>query len=272
MKKAILIILIILIVIILLIFFKPENNSIDYNKSLKNELSKIDCYDKRNLNRYINYLDSNSDLYLEDVVIRVNLNLDKKFYTSTTKSSFLNKNYILVNKYIYLPEDYVPDNLVNAKLEYSRDGMMLVEEALLSFEKMYYAAKKDGYKIRIMSSYRSYQYQVNLYNNYVKKDGVDAADTYSARPGFSEHQTGLCVDIDDGIINYQSFEKSRSYIWMKNNSYKYGFIERYPKGKENVTGYSYESWHYRYVGEKIATYIHDNNITFDEYFILYIKK
>ena len=272
MKRTIIILLITLIILLLFNSFKSNTTTIDYNKTLKNELSKINYFHKKNLERYISYYDNNPELTLEDVVIRVNLNLDKSFYTNTVKSNLLNKDYILVNKYIYLSDDYVPNNLVKAKPEYSREGMMLVDEALLSFEKMYQAAKNDGYKIRIMSSFRSYQYQVNLYNKYVKDDGVEAADKYSARPGFSEHQTGLCVDIDDGVINYQAFEKSRSYIWMKNNSYKYGFIERYPKDKEKITGYSYESWHYRYVGEKIATYIHDHNITFDEYFAMFIQK
>ena len=136
---------------------------------------------------------------------------------------------------------------------------------------MYYDAKKEGYNIRIMSSYRSYNYQEKLYNNYKNKEGKEEADKYSARPGFSEHQTGLCVDIDDKNLNYEDFYKSSSYEWMINNSYKYGFILRYPKDKENITGYIYESWHYRYVGIDIAKYIHDNNITFDEYYSKYIR-
>ena len=120
-----------------------------------------------------------------------------------------------------------------------------------------------------MSSYRSYDYQVNLYNNYVKSDGKDAADTYSARPGFSEHQTGLAVDIYNKELPYTSFEETKEFEWMQKNAYKYGFILRFPKDKVNITGYQYEAWHYRYVGKKAAKYIHDHNITLEEY---YIKK
>ena len=164
-------------------------------------------------------------------------------------------------------EDYVPDNLEDISTNYSRSGMRLVSSAKDAFETLAEQALKDNKKVIAMSSYRSYQYQVNLYNRYVTNEGVNAADTYSARPGYSEHQTGLCVDVYDGVIDYTNFEKSDSYNWMMDNAYKYGFILRYPKGKENITGYQYESWHYRYVGKKIAKYIHDNDITFDEYYV-----
>ena len=137
---------------------------------------------------------------------------------------------------------------------------------------MFKAAQKDNIKIRVMSSYRDYLYQIKLYNKYKTEDKEENVDKYSARPGYSEHQTGLCVDIDDTVLPYDSFENSKSYKWMQNNSYKYGFIERYPKGKEDITGYSYEAWHYRYVGKKIAKYIHDYNITFDEYYVKFIEK
>ena len=149
--------------------------------------------------------------------------------------------------------------------------MKLVSNAKNSFEKLAEQAKKDGYPVIAMSSYRSYEYQVNLYNRYVASDGVEAADTYSARPGYSEHQTGLCVDVYDGKIDYTNFEDSASFKWMQDNAYKYGFILRFPKDKTNITGYQYESWHYRYVGTKIAKYIHENDITLEEYYAMFIE-
>ena len=139
-------------------------------------------------------------------------------------------------------------------------------------EIMVHEARKEGYDIRVMSSYRSYQYQEKLYNDYVAVDGKEEADAYSARPGFSEHQTGLAVDIDNNLLPYTSFEQTKTYTWMINNCYKYGFILRYPKDKEEITGYNYESWHYRYVGKDIAKYIRTHNITFDEYYIKFIDK
>ncbi len=221
--------------------------------------------------RYLNYYKKHKELPKEKIVTYVNIGLDKKFYTITAPTPHLNKDYILVNKYLYLNNDYVPNNLVNLDNKYSKNGIKLVKSAKDMFEKMYNDAIKDGYKIRIMSSYRSYDYQTYLYNKYKKEDGIKEADMCSARPGYSEHQTGLCIDIDDGKTSYEQFNQSPSYIWMINNSYKYGYIERYPKGKENITGYKYEPWHYRYVGIDIAKFIHDNKITFDEYYSKYIK-
>ena len=245
-----------------------ESKVDNFEKSCK----KLSYYKKENLTRYKSYKKKNNNLSIEDIVTRVNLNLDYSFYTHTKKASNLNTDTILVNKYFYLGNDYIPDNLEDISNKYSRSGMKLVSSAKENFEEMAKAALNDKKNIIAMSSYRSYEYQVNLYDKYVTNDGVDAADTYSARPGFSEHQTGLCVDIYDGELDYTNFEKSDSYKWMQDNSYKYGFILRFPKGKEDITGYQYESWHYRYVGKEAAKYIHDNDITFDEYYVRFIEK
>lgn len=240
-------------------------------KKLNNIDKKIKYFNYDYLDRYINYQENNKNLETTDIIKRVNLGLDKDYYTDPKKTPYQNKDYILVNKYIYMDDNYIPDNLEDLSTSYSRSGMKLVNTAKTALEKMITAAKNDGYTIRVMSSYRSYNYQVNLYNRYVQNDGKKAADTYSARPGYSEHQTGLCIDVDDGIINYTDFEKSKSFKWMKDNAHKYGFILRYPSDKTEITGYTYESWHYRYVGEKIATYIKKHNITFDEYYVEFIE-
>lgn len=125
-------------------------------------------------------------------------------------------------------------------------------------------ALKENIKLYGGSGYRSYSTQSGLYNHYVKEDGKANADTYSARPGHSEHQTGLAIDIvtSKGGFVYENYQE---YKWLIKNSYKYGFILRYPKGKENITGYMYEPWHYRYLGTDIATEIHNLNITYEEY-------
>ena len=130
--------------------------------------------------------------------------------------------------------------------------------------------KKENLSIRAISAYRDYNYQLNLYNKYLVHDSKKNVDTYSARPGFSEHQSGLVIDIDNTITNFDDFESTDEFIWMRDNAYKYGYILRYPKGKENITRYQYEAWHYRYVGKKIATYIKKHNITFDEYYVRFI--
>ena len=175
----------------------------------------------------------------------------------------LNKVDILVNKYNYLKEDYIPENL--EKLDkYSSRTIYLVKEAKDNFIKMCDQAKKENLSIRAISGYRDYNYQKALYDSYTQKD-KENVDKYSAKPGYSEHQTGLAVDVDNIKTNYESFENTKEFKWMQENSYKYGFILRYPKGKENITGYNYESWHYRYVGKKITKILKKKNLTLEEY-------
>lgn len=273
---SILIILFFTIFTVILTKNESKQNSkietkIKNSNSFTQKCKKLKYCNTKKQDRYETYQKKNKNLAWKDIVTQVNLNLDYSFYTHTKKTPVLNKDYILVNKYLYLTSDYIPNHLEDIPTEYARSGMKLVSSAKNSFVEMAKAAKKDGYPVIAMSSYRSYDYQVNLYNNYVKADGVDAADTYSARAGFSEHQTGLCVDVYNGDLPYTSFEKSKSFHWMQENAYKYGFILRFPEGKENITGYQYESWHYRYVGVDIATYIHKHDITFDEYYVRFIE-
>lgn len=234
--------------------------------------SSISYYKKELKERYLSYQQKNSNLSDEDIITRVNIGLDQPYYTNTKETPNLNKIYILSNKYLYMPQNYVPDNLETINSKYTSSNRQLVTEARIAFEELASKAELEGYRIRAISAYRSYQYQYVLYNKYVAQDGVEKADTYSARPGYSEHQTGLVVDIDNQKTDYNNFESTEEFKWMQENAHKYGFILRYPKGKENITGYTYESWHYRYVGEKIATYIYENNITFDEYYVKFIDK
>ena len=123
---------------------------------------------------------------------------------------------------------------------------------------------KENLKIYACSTYRSYSYQEGLYNRYVKKDGFKEAETYSARAGYSEHQLGLAVDIVNGKWNYLS-EGDKEYTWLINNSYKYGFILRYPHESEYITGYVFEDWHFRYLGIELATKVYESKLTYDEY-------
>ena len=272
MKKIFIYTLIVFFILVILSLKLINNNSNNKLSTFVNSYKKINYFKKSNIDRYINYKKIYPDLNDEDIVTRVNLNLDYPFYENTKVSKDLNKKYILVNKYIYLPNDYIPDNLENISGKYSDGNKLLVVDARIAFEELASAALKENLHIRAISAYRSYDYQKELYDKYASIDGVKIADTYSARAGFSEHQTGLVVDVDNIILRYEQFESTDEFEWMNKNSYKYGFILRYPDGKSNITGYDYEAWHYRYVGKKIAKYIHDNDITFDEYYIRYIKK
>lgn len=157
---------------------------------------------------------------------------------------------LIVNKTYSLPEEY---------------GSGLTTNTTNAFNSMQKDASKEGLNLYISSGYRSYYTQKTLYNNYVARDGVANADTYSARAGHSEHQTGLAFDLN--TID-ESFANTKEGKWVSNNCYKYGLILRYPKGKENITGYIYESWHLRYVGVELATKLYNNGnwITLEEYY------
>lgn len=198
--------------------------------------------------------------YIKDIDI-----FENKFYKNIKKISHPNNIDILVNKNNKLDKKYVPTDLVVLNVKYSNQYKYLREEAAYNFEKLSLDASKLGYKIISVSTYRSYIYQQELFNYYVKSKGEKKALECSAKPGHSEHQTGLAIDVMGSNNDYDEFEKSIEFNWMKNNCYKYGFILRYPKGKEHITGFKYEPWHYRYVGIKIAKYLHKHNITLEEY-------
>lgn len=240
-------------------------------KQLKNIDQKVNYFNNEYIDRYLNYQKKHKDLSIKQVIIDVNIGIDKPYYTNTKEARDINEIYILVNKYNYLKEDYIPDNLEDISLEYARSGMQLVKEAKDAFESLAKDAKKENLSIIAMSSYRSYKYQDALYKRYEKEDGKKAADTYSGRPGHSEHQTGLAVDVYNGVEDYTNFENTKEFTWMQENAHKYGFILRFPKDKTDQTGYEYESWHYRYVGKDIATYIKKKKICFEEYYVTNIE-
>lgn len=189
---------------------------------------------------------------------------NNNFYNDINNTFPINYDY-LVNKNYKLSSNYIPNDLEKISLEYSCENKYLRKEAKEKFEEMSKNAKKEGLTIMAVSTYRSYEYQEKLYNNYVIELGKFRADIASARAGHSEHQTGLAVDVSDISLDYDNFENTKEFLWMKENSYKYGFILRYPKAKYDITGFKYEPWHYRYVGITTAKYIHKNNITLEEY-------
>ena len=249
-----------------------ENISVEGQKlkELDNINERISFFKNANVDRYIAYKSENPNLDLEKVIVYVNIGLDRPFYDEVEESPKKDTYMILTNKYYGLKKDYEPKNLTSVSSNYSSRNLKMVKEAANAFDKMAKAAKESGYNIRAISTYRSYYYQKDLYNNYVAKDGQKNADTYSARPGFSEHQTGYAVDIDNTKVDYTSFGSTKEFEWMKNNSYKYGYILRYTKENEWITGYKDEPWHYRYVGEEIAKYIHENPMTYEEYFVRFL--
>ncbi len=224
---------------------------------------------KKNLKRYLNYYSSHSKLSLTEIVKRVNSNIDEKFYTDVKSTDLTKGNLLICNKYNKLSESYVPENLVTISSTYSSAGARLVKEAAEAFEYMCKDAANYGQTIRAYgdNGYRSYSYQKDLYNYYANAYGTADADEISARPGYSEHQSGYAIDV---MVNGSKYNTNHQLDWLMANSYKYGFIYRYQEPIEYITGYQNEPWHYRYVGKEVAQFIHDEGVTFEEYYAYFV--
>ena len=240
-----------------------DENREDIEK-LKNEKYFI-C---NNLEKYLSYVTLH-DLSATEVIREVNVGLYRGYYEDMVATD-VSKNYLMiVNKYYYLTGEFEPDDLETISNGCNGGGNpTLRHDARVQFENLCNDAKKLGLNIHSVSAYRSYATQVRVYNSKVQNRGQAVADTISARPGNSEHQTGLTLDVNQ---TSSEFAKTNEYTWLQNNAYKYGFIERYPKDDVKITGYDWEPWHYRYIGIEEATKLHEEGITFDEYYAYYVE-
>lgn len=285
-KKRIIVIgiLIIFIISVVIITGTYEKKVVLKNKEIEIEnryspFKETSNFKNENKERYISYYESNKDLSYEEVVTFVNIGLDKGFYNYISDADLEKDNLILVNKFHNLKESYEPEDLEEINSKYfingNNDVRKLKKEAKEAFEKLSKDSIENGTPVYGQSAYRPYSMQESLYNNAIASSGKDKADMDTARPGHSEHQTGLAIDVSSNKLgNMLDFGKTDSYKWMIDNAYKYGFILRYTKEKENIHGYINEPWHYRYVGKKIAKDMHDNysNLTYDEYYYRFIDK
>ncbi|WP_054861374.1 D-alanyl-D-alanine carboxypeptidase family protein [Gracilibacillus sp. JCM 18860] len=183
---------------------------------------------------------------------------------------------VIVNKQRRLPDGYEPTDLVEPNVSfYAEEGdpkRQLRQIAATALEKLFEGAKADGLELVAVSGYRSYDRQKAIYENNVAQNGQEHADKYSARPGTSEHQTGLAMDVASAAlvsVLEPSFIQTEEGQWLEEHAHEYGFIIRYPEGKDDITGYSYEPWHVRYVGKEIATEVYEQQTTLEEFFGLY---
>lgn len=175
---------------------------------------------------------------------------------------------VVVNKLQALPANYTPATLIYSDVAAVSSGMIMRPEAAAALGTMFQAATADGLPLQLVSAYRSYDIQAGLFNSYAATYGEAEANRFSARPGQSEHQTGLAVDVSgiDGICSLETcFGSTESGQWVAANAPTYGFIVRYPAGAEGITGYSYEPWHLRYVGVDLAQQIAASGLTMEQY-------
>ena len=250
----------------------------DKNINILKEIDYVDIkkyykyknFDVSKINRYNNYKDKTNYSY-ENVITYVNINIDIPYYETTNQIDNPDDLLVLVNKYFYLPSNYKPKDLDYIDGAYGNKVPIrsVLKEDFLSLQQK----AKEEINVTFMptTAFREESFQKTLYDNYVNNYGTIQADTFSARPRYSEHQTGLAMDLKNISLNSSLRLTDENYAWLEKNAYKYGFIIRYPKNKEFITGYQFENWHIRYVGKDNAKIIYENNLTLEEYIDLYKK-
>ncbi|MEG2251038.1 MAG: M15 family metallopeptidase [Bacilli bacterium] len=235
----------------------------EYSDALK-EIVHDKYFVLNRLDRYLNYDGENK-------VKMVNCDLDSPFYSKIRESDIDEGILMLTNKYNILTNDFEGLDLVEIESNYGTGK--LNKETYEAFKKMKDEAALVGLTIIAKSNFRSYNTQNTIYNNYLKNNGLEWTEKYSARPGHSEHQTGLATDVKtNSTQDLGDFLYTEEYKWMIENSYKFGFILRYPENSKMFTGYDFEPWHFRYIGVDAAKTIHEENILFEEYYAFYVNK
>jgi len=249
-----------LVVLLLIILISSVLTMINNNKIAKEAAATLENTPS---SQDVNSEESNITSNRTDIDEKVTTETNSTTVSSSSTSDIL----ILVNKSHGLDKTYVPSDLVDVDLQGVRDTQ-LRSEAAAALEKLFEKADEQDITLYCCSGYRSYDTQKELYQENVSLYGQKDADLVSAKPGQSEHQTGLAMDVTAESVNLdllESFGDTSEGQYIKNNAHKYGFIIRYPSNKTDITGYSYEPWHLRYVGIESATTIFKKGITFEEF-------
>ena len=237
------------------------------------ETEEYPHYLELNSQRYVEYLAKHPDMAFDLVIAHVNAYLDKDPYVDIQSAPDPYKMTVLVNKIFRLPSDWAPTDFTNIG-----GGHMMREEAAEHFNMMRDDMFEDGLNLTVVITQRTYNSQRNHYNNAVARLGRASADAGFARPGHSEHQTGLAADVlhrahSGGLMIHQGFENSRQFTWLVENAHNYGFILRYPDGYRNLSGFIFEPWHWRYVGVSIATAMYNEGIAlYEEFYGRYLAQ
>lgn len=223
----------------------------------------------------------NEQPYIDDCIAHADVNSTSSFtlsgsyfvpYGAAKPTVDPHSSSAIVNKTYYLAPDFEPTDLTELSIYYAATGRMLSKTGADALAEWCNAGRNVGVTFYATSAYRTYESQESIYNSYVQAWGQEEADSLSARPGHSEHQTGLVVDIAaTNEDNVSEFKDTLAYRWCSKNSADYGWILRYPEGKEIITGYQFESWHYRYIGKDLALKLQESGLTYDEYYALYLK-
>lgn len=222
----------------------------------------------------------NEQIYITDVIESRETNAGGSFILENSYRQNYRMKYpapepdnlnVLVNKNWYLPEDYEPEDLIWVTEEYAVRGMRLRKEAANNAVKMCMNGLEEGYAFFISGAYMDYVSVGNAYNHYSLNEGETFADLQVGKAGFSEFQTGLSINVAATYEKYEDFRTTECYRWLKDNCTRFGFIERYPLGEEDITGCAEDASYYRYVGRELAQNVKDSGLTYDEYYCLFLK-
>lgn len=237
---------------------------IKLGKELLSNKDKYPHYYHAHLENYLDYKINHINMSFDDVITQVNMGLYLPFYSFYTEEGYLTDNFACINKYTRVSR-YAYDSLYKKSMfdEINKTGFKLRKDASKECENMIKAAKKEGIKLKVISAYMSYDDQKKAYDKKVKEIGEDAADSIIERAGYSYGELGTKV-----VFNVKIGSKEEK--WLKKNAYKYGFIYLFPKGKESITGYTYNPGAFHYVGKNYAKEIHKLGISFDEYLYRYL--
>ncbi len=239
-------------------FYLRHDNLSEYHDLMQNPYFIIERFD-----RYLKYTTKYSQRDLEECIRLVNANRDYILYTHIEAADTSNPTQVLVNKYYQLAEDYVPD------LKETYLGFMMQTEAADALTLMISDMLALNIDISISNTYRSYLMQERIYNRYLETQSQNVVDSFSARPGHSEHQAGLAVDFMTNANDITDFGSSEAYQWLKENAHIYGFIQRYTEENSIYTGYMAEEWHFRYVGNDLAQIVFETNLSLEEVLLLF---
>jgi D-alanyl-D-alanine carboxypeptidase len=232
----------------------------------QNPFAAFYYYEAERQGRYENYAARHSDLTPDEIVWRVDADLDRFAYTNIEAVTAYSPP-VLLNKYRKLPDDYVPQDLVNTS-----SGQQMTPETKAAYEALRDAAGAAGHRISASSAYKSVEYQKGVYNKYVMEYGKDAADDFVARAGHSEHHLGTAIDLAGSAGTQEGFTGTPEAAWVAENAWRYGFIMRYTEDNKDVTGYRPEPWHITFVGEEAAAIMHEQGIgSLEEYAVKYVR-
>lgn len=242
-----------------------------YKKNLTKFLKeKYFIYD--NLERYLDYASSNPSTEVTKVVSIVNSKADTEWYSNIEETDTSKGELMLVNKFYGLKENYEPEDLITVSGTYAYAGKKVSKLMYDYLTDMLDSAKSSGYTMLVSQGYRSYADQEEAYKGIQNASGASVADRQAARPGHSEYQTGLSIELGVYDTKEDNVEESEIQSWLINNCHRFGFIIRYPEGTSEITGFSTNNWRLRFVGVDAATKIHNEGITFDEYYEYYVNK